>query len=143
MEVYDESITSSEHPSSKYDLNKMRKKMCNRRYQRVEVQDIVAALSNGVNSFSGTVINISRLGMLLKDVPQKFRNQGQKLSITVSAKGKTFIMQVESKWISGNAMGGKMGVAILDPPVGWTLFAMICEPKDGDIWATKKYLPIF
>lgn len=29
-----------------------------------------------------------------------------------------------------------MGVAILDPLVAWTLFAMICEPKDEDIWAT-------
>jgi hypothetical protein len=37
----------------------------------------------------------------------------------------------------------KMGLAILDPPLDWTLFAMICEPKDEDIWGATTHLPGF
>ncbi len=113
--------------------------MSKRRHQRVEVQNLVANLSDGVNSFSGTVSNISRLGMLLKDIPQGLKNQGKKLSIIVSAKGKKFKMQVEPKWVSGNTSEQKMGVTILDPPVNWTLFAMICEPKAEDIWTATTH----
>ena len=115
--------------------------MSKRRHQRVEMQNLIANLSDGDDSFSGTVGNISRLGMLLNGMPQKLKSQGKKWSIIVSAKGKLFKMQVEQKWFKAHTSGGKMGVAILDPPVAWTVFAMICEPKDEDIWATATHLP--
>lgn len=108
--------------------------MSKRRHQRVGVQNLVANLSDGVDAFLGTVSNISRLGMLLNDIPQRFKNQENKLSIIVTTKGKDFKMQVEPKWVSGNKSETKMGLAILDPPLDWTLFAMICEPADEDIW---------
>ncbi|MDK9707572.1 MAG: PilZ domain-containing protein [Desulforhopalus sp.] len=117
--------------------------MKKRRHQRVEVQNLVANLSDGVEFFSATVCNISRLGILLNDIPQKLKSQGKKLSIIVSAKGRNFRMQVQQKWVSGNTSEGKMGVEILDPPMGWTVFAMICEPKDEDIWAATTHLPGF
>ncbi len=109
--------------------------MSKRRHQRVEGQNLVAHLSSGVDSFSGTVGNISRLGILLNDIPQGLKILGKRLSIIVSAKDKNFKLQVEPKWVSGNKSKNKMGVAILDPPLNWTLFAMICEPNDKDIWA--------
>ncbi len=108
--------------------------MSKRRYQRVEVQNLVANLSDGVDSFSGTVSNISRLGMLLNDIPQKPKSQENKLSISVSTKGKVFKMQVEPKWVNLSKSEKKMGLAILDPPMDWTVYAMICEP-DEDIRA--------
>jgi hypothetical protein len=111
--------------------------------QRVEVQNLVANLSDGVDSFSGTVSNISRLGMLLNDIPQSFKSQENKLSIIVTAKGKDFKMQVEPKWVSGDKSEKKMGLAILAPPLDWTLFAMICEPADEDIWAAATHSPGF
>jgi hypothetical protein len=118
-------------------------KMIKRRHQRIQMQNLIANLSDGVTSFPGTVSNISRLGMLLDDIPQKLRkSQGIKLSITVSAQGKDFKMQVEPKWVSGNEFP-KMGLAIIDPPLDWTLFAMDCEPKDEDIWAATTHLPGF
>lgn len=107
--------------------------MSKRRHQRVEGQNLVANLSDGVDSFSGTVNNISRLGMLLNDIPQRLKSQGKILSIIVSAKGKNFKMQVEPKWVDENKSEKKMGLAILDPPLDWTLFAMIYEPADEDI----------
>jgi len=117
--------------------------MSKRRHQRVGVQNLVANLSDGVDSFSGTVSNISRLGMLLIDIPQGFKNQENKLSIIVTTKRKDFKMEVEPKWVNGNKSETKMGLAILAPPLDWTLFAMICEPADEDIWAAATHLPVF
>jgi hypothetical protein len=116
-------------------------KMSKRRHQRVEVENLVANVSDGVNSFSATVGNVSRLGMLLNDIPLRLKSQGKSLSIIVSTKGQDFKMQVEPKWVGENKSEPKMGVAILDPPLNWTVFAMICEPKDEDIWAGTTPLP--
>ena len=49
--------------------------MSKRRHQRVEVQNLVAKLSDGVDSFSGTVSDICRLGMLLNDIPQRLKSR--------------------------------------------------------------------
>ena len=117
--------------------------MSKRRDQRVEVQNIIANLSDGVNSCSGTVSNISRFGMLMDDIPQSFKSQENKWSIIVTAKGKDFKMQVEPKWVSGNKSETKIGLVILDPPFAWTVFAMICEPADEDILAAATHLPGF
>ena len=113
--------------------------MSKRHYQRVEVQNLLANLSDEVDSYSGTVSNISRFGLLLNDIPQKLISQGKKLSLIVATKGKIFKLQVEPKWVSENNFEKKMGVAILDPPLSWTMFAMICEPQDEDIWAVTTH----
>ncbi len=113
--------------------------MSNRRHQRVEVENLVANLSDGVDSYPVTVSNISRLGMLLNDIPKCLKNQEHKLSIIVSTKGKDFTMQVEPKWVSTHKTENKLGLVILDPPLDWTVFAMFCEPADEDIWATVKH----
>jgi hypothetical protein len=65
------------------------------------------------------------------------------LSIIVSAKGKDFKMQVEVKWVSGKDSENKMGLAILNPSFDWTLFVMIYEPADEDIWAVATQSPVF
>ena len=115
--------------------------MNKRRHQRIIVQNLVAVLSDGNDSFSGTIGNISRLGMLLDKIPQKIKNQGKKMSITVCANGKDFNMQVEPKWVVVNKTENQIGLLILDPPLDWTVFAMFCEPADEDIWAVTTQLP--
>ncbi len=64
--------------------------MNKRRHQRVEVQNLVANLSDGVECFSGTVSNISRLGMLLNDIPQRPKSQGKKFVNNRFRKGQKF-----------------------------------------------------
>ena len=125
----------------KIQLEQNEVKMSKRRHQRIEVPNLIANLSDGVDSFSGPISNISRLGMLLNKFPQSLTNQGKKMSITVSAKGKDFKMHVEPKWVFENETENKMGLAILGPPLGWTIFVMICEPTGEDIWAVTTHLP--
>lgn len=107
--------------------------MNKRQHQRVEVKKLVAQLSDGVHSFSGTVSNISRSGVLFDDCPQGPKIKENKFIITIFAKMKDFKMQVEPKWVGMNISGNKIGLAIINPPFDWTMFAMICEPTDEDI----------
>lgn len=116
-------------------------KMNKRRHQRIEVQNVVANLADGVDFFSGTVKDVSRAGMLLTDIPKELHDLGKKFSIIVSAKGKDYKMLVVPKWISKNYPEKRMGLIILDAPLDWTLFVMNCEPTDEDIWAATTHLP--
>ena len=113
--------------------------MNKRRHQRIEVQDVVANLSDGVDFFPGTVNDVSRAGMSLADIPKELYDWGKELSIIVSAKGKDYKMLVVPKWISKNSSEKRMGVVILDPPLDWTLFVMNCEPTDEDTWTATTY----
>ncbi len=98
--------------------------MNKRRHQRIEVQNLVANLSNGVDSYSGTVSDVSPVGLLVTDTLQELNNQGEKLSIIISVKGKDFKMAVVQKWVSGSKSKNKMGLAILDAPLDWAGFMM-------------------
>ncbi len=115
--------------------------MNKRRYHRFEVQNIDANISNGVDSFSGTVNDVSRVGLLLADIPKDFSDIGENLSIIVSARGKDYKLQVVRKWMSKNDSEKRMGVAILDAPLDWTSFVMDCEPRVKDNWASTTHLP--
>ena len=98
--------------------------MDKRRHQRIEVENLVANLSNGVDSYSGTVSDVSPVGLLVTDISQELNKQGEKLSIIISVKDKDFKMAVVPKWDSGNKSKNKMGLAILDAPLDWAGFMM-------------------
>lgn len=115
-------------------------KMNRRRHHRIEVQNVVANLSNGVDFFLGTVNDVSRVGMLLADIPKELHGPGE-LSIIVSAKEKDYKMLVEPRWISENSSDKRMGLVIVDVPLDWTVFVMNCEPTEEDIWAETTHLP--
>lgn len=51
--------------------------MNKRRHQRIEVQNVVANLSDEVDFFSGTVNDVSRAGMLLADIPKELHDWGK------------------------------------------------------------------
>ena len=115
--------------------------MNKRRHQRIEVQNVVANLSDKVDFFSGIVSDVSRAGMSLADVPKELHSWEKELSIIVSAKGKDYKMLVVPKWFSNNFSETRMGLEILDAPLGWTIFVLNYEPTDEEIWATIAHLP--
>jgi len=115
--------------------------MNKRRHQRIEVQNVIANLSDEVNFFSGTVSDISRAGISLTDVPKELHDWEKELSIIVSAKGKEYKMLVIPKWLSKNYSKTRMGLEILDAPLDWTIFVLNYEPTDENIWATITHLP--
>ncbi|MFT5728585.1 MAG: hypothetical protein ACI8PB_002739 [Desulforhopalus sp.] len=109
--------------------------------QRIEVQNVVANLSNEVGNFSGTVNDISRVGMLLTDIPKELHDCSEKLSIIVSTRNIEYKMVVLPKWINANSSEKRMGLEILDTPLDWILFVMDYHPTDENIWAATTNLP--
>jgi hypothetical protein len=117
--------------------------MIKRRHQRIAMQNLVANVSDGADSFSGTVSDISRNGLLLTDIAPGLGNQRGEMSILFSVKGRDIKMFVVPKWVSGINSGQKMGLAILEPPLEWTIYVISCEPAGEDIWAATTHLPGF
>lgn len=107
---------------------------------RIEVQNVVANLSNKVESFSGTVNDISRVGMLLTDIPKELHDWSENFSIIVSARNTEYKMIVVPKWINENNSEKRMGVEILEAPLDWILFVMNYHPTDENIWAATTNL---
>ncbi|MFT5728377.1 MAG: hypothetical protein ACI8PB_002530 [Desulforhopalus sp.] len=104
--------------------------MNNRRYQRIEVPNLVAEISDGVNCFSGTVINISLVGIQLDDLSKRLNDQAKLLSTTVSVNSRHFKIIVTPKWVSENNFRKKMGFQIFETCRAWTDLIRRHEPKD-------------
>jgi len=115
--------------------------MKKRRYERIEVPNLVANLSDGVEHYSGDVIDVSRVGMLLTNIPQEFNNNGETMTIIVSADGKDFKMLVQPRWENVDDSERKIGLVILDAPLDWTVFVMNREPEEEDFWAATTNMP--
>jgi len=109
--------------------------MNKRQYQRVEVANAVADVSDGIGFFSGVVVDVSRTGIRLEDIPQRFNDHATELSIVVSVKDKYFKLQGAPRWSNGNAISKKMGVKILISPPGWKAFVKTFETREEDIRA--------
>jgi hypothetical protein len=109
--------------------------------QRIEVQNVVANLSNEVGNFSGTVNDVSRVGMLLTDIPKELHDCSEKLSIIVSARNTEYKMVVVPKWFNENSSEKRMGLEILNAPLDWILFVMDYQPTDENSWAATTNIP--
>jgi len=109
--------------------------MNNRRCQRIEVPNLVAEISDGVNCFSGTVINISLVGIQLADLPIRLNDQAKILSTSVSVNSRDFEIIVIPKWVSENNFRKKIGFQIFKANRAWTDLIRRHEPKDDDVWA--------
>lgn len=115
--------------------------MNRRLHQRTEVQNVVANLSNGVDNFSGTVNDVSRVGILLGDIPNELHDCKKKLSIIISANNIDYKLLVVPKWTSEKSTEKRMGLEIINAPLDWILFVMDYAPTDDNIWAATTNLP--
>ncbi len=109
--------------------------MDKRRYRRMEIPDVRVDVSDGVGFFSGTVTDISRVGLLLDDISRRFNDQVNNLSIVVSTKGRNFKMLATSKWVDEENYTKRVGIKILNAPWDWTEFVMECEPPEGEAFS--------
>lgn len=106
-----------------------------RKHQRMEVKNLWADVSDGKGFFSGTVSDLSRFGLCMSDLPGKFDNNSQRISIVISGQGKNFKMLVRPRWSQKEANQKCVGVEIMNAPWGWTEFVMNFEPAPPDVWA--------
>ena len=111
-----------------------KEKMNRRRHLRIEVPDLVADVSDGVASFSGNVSDVSRYGMLLDDIPGKFNEKTERLSIVFSVNGIYFKkMKGIPRWTGRNNLRKRMGIHIPKASPSWTVFVKNLEPREPDL----------
>lgn len=106
--------------------------MNKRRHQRIEVDNLVAEVSDGVGFCSGTVCDVSRYGIKVDCLPHKFRKLADRLSIMISVNGILSFKKMRGipRWMTGNIHGKKMGIQIIDATSSWTVFVKNFEPED-------------
>lgn len=109
--------------------------MDKRRYKRMGIPNLLAHVSDGAGVFSGTVTDISRFGLLLDDIPSRFNEKANNLSIVVSAKSRNFKMMAMSKWVDQEDYKKRVGLKIMNAPWDWTEFVMECEPPEGEAFS--------
>ena len=106
-----------------------------RKYQRMDVDGFNADISDGVGFFPGVISDVSRFGLLMRDLPKRVNDSTRKMTVVVSGNGKNFKMLVRPKWSQQTGLRKMMGFEILNTPWEWTEFVMKIEPQvDDDIW---------
>lgn len=105
-----------------------------RRYQRMEVGNLHADISDGSGFFGGTISDLSRSGFKLNNVPKRLDDKAKQLSIVISGKGTNFRLRAKPRWSVYQSISKSVGIEIVKAPVGWTEFVMNFEPNDVDVW---------
>ncbi len=106
-----------------------------RKFQRVTVGGLQADISDGMGFFSGEIGDISRDGILVKDLPKRLNEQVVKMTIVVSGNGCSFKMLIRPRWAELDGLRKSVGFKIINTPWGWSEFAKGCEPKVAvDAW---------
>jgi len=105
-----------------------------RQHHRMTVSNLNVDISDGHGFFSGTVEDLSRIGLQLADIPKKLDEKAKTLSIVVSGKGQHFKMRAKPRWAQGTSFSKKVGLEIVNASWGWTEFVMKFEPVCDDIW---------
>ncbi|WP_136799892.1 MULTISPECIES: hypothetical protein [Desulfosediminicola] len=107
--------------------------MDKRRYQRISVQGLSADISDGKGFFSGTVSDISQLGISLNHISRHLDRDAHILSVIVEGKGAHFKLLVTQKWESTNGEFKIIGTQIETSPWDWTDFVSQLEPEEDDV----------
>ena len=106
-----------------------------RKYHRMDVEGFNADISDGIGFFPGVISDVSRFGILMKDLPKRLDDSARKMTVVVSGHGKNFKMLVRPKWSRQTGLRKKVGFEIINSPWEWTQFVMKMEPDvSDDVW---------
>ena len=95
--------------------------MMSRRENRVDVT-MESNISDGSHMFTGTVVNVSRNGIKLAEIPKKFDTVSTSCIAVVSGKGKNFKFNVIPRWHNEDNLYKEIGLKIVSPPLKWISF---------------------
>ena len=83
---------------------------------------IFADISDGKHTFKGIVVNVSRKGLKMVEIPQKFDFYSEKYTAVISDKGKNFRFHLKPRWSKVDPPYKKIGFQIISPPLDWVKF---------------------
>ena len=91
----------------------------------------MADVFDGKGVFSGTVEDLSRKGIQLKNIPKRLNDKVKKFSVVVSDGARSFKLLARPRWTRKRSISQTLGVEIVKAPLGWTEFVMSLEqPAD-------------
>ena len=110
--------------------------MNKRKQERYLVEDITSSLADAHFCFSGMVEDVSRTGIRISNLPQKFDDSVGICICVIEAQGKNFKIEVEPRWTNDSGFLKEVGFKITNPPWNWTAFIRKYEPatEKDDIW---------
>ncbi|MFH1217846.1 MAG: hypothetical protein V1706_15235 [Pseudomonadota bacterium] len=92
-----------------------------RKDPRVVLSGAEVVVSDGFHSCSGFVCNISRFGMSLAGLPEKFYKEANKLSVVLKGQDRDYSMQLQPKWV--RIVGSqRIGGELENVSAGWSEF---------------------
>ena len=95
--------------------------MTNIRENRIKV-NMESNIYDGSHVFHGTVENVSRNGIKLFNIPQKFDTVSKSCVVVVSSKDKNFKFHVTPRWHKKDNYYKEIGLKIISPPLKWISF---------------------
>ena len=93
-----------------------------REQTRMEVDGIIAHVTDGVNYCAGSVNDISRDGIHLANTSASLNYEADQLGVLLTGKGKSFQMKVRPKWNQPDGHRQSIGARIEDSPWNWEEF---------------------
>lgn len=79
-------------------------------------------VSDGTFVFAGTVLNVSRKGIKMVDVPKKFDFYSAKCIAVMNGTGKSFKLFIKPRWSKTQGQVKEIGFQIISPPLNWIKF---------------------
>jgi hypothetical protein len=105
-----------------------------RKNKRIVVRNMQIDISDGIGSCSGTVCDISRVGLCLADLAKRFGKNIGAYTVVASCGNHHFKFRVRPRWEQAGRLSKRVGVEIHDPPRQWIEYVISLEskkPKEG------------
>lgn len=104
-----------------------------RKYPRVDVDSLMADISDGKGFFIGTIDNISRFGLSVSDLPSQLDGDAEILTAIVNGQGENFKMFLKPRWEVVDGERKSVGLEIESCSWGWTDFVMNLETEANEV----------
>jgi len=84
-------------------------------------------VSDGIGCWTGTVRDISRVGLCLADMAKRFGKNMDSYTVVASSENRHFKFRVRPRWEQSGSISKRMGVEISEPTRQWTDFVLTLE----------------
>lgn len=111
-----------------------------RKSNRIEIDDLIADVSDGTGFCTGLANYISKSGLCLMNMNKKIGLENERLTVVVTAKDKVIKMSAIARWDAemDNGFGRKIGVEIENAPWAWTEFILDHDDQqEKDVWGRQ------
>jgi len=100
-----------------------------RKHTRIVVRNMQIDISDGMGCCTGTVRDISRVGLCLSDLAKRFGRNIDAYVVVASSEDLHFKFRVRPKWEQAGRLSKRVGVEIHEPPTQWTEYIISLESK--------------